>query len=122
MHPGSLLRSLPTLTGVTKATPASLPESLVLPLAHTGAILLLQPRMNSVIIYVAPAQGFLKCIQSALPLAQVSTDLHYWLWESDKGSLTLKQIAKLASHDIHPGTHVYTHTQRLLPSRQNLCS
>lgn len=113
---------MPTLMGVTEAAPTSPPESLVLPLAHTGAILLLQPRINGVIIYLAPVRGFLKCIQSALHLAQVSTELHYWLWEPDKGSLTLYQIAKLASHDIHPGTHVNMRTQPLLPSRQILCS
>ena len=111
---------MPTLTGVTKAALSSPPESLVLRLAHTRAILLLQPRINSVIIYLAPVQGFLKCIQSALHLAQVSRELHYWLWESDKGRLTLFQIAELTSHDVHPGTLVHTHTQPLLPSRQTL--
>lgn len=38
-----------------------------LPLAQRGGVLPLHLRINSVIIYLAPVQGFLKCICGALP-------------------------------------------------------
>lgn len=101
------------LTDVHKAAPSSQPESLALPLARTGGILLLQPRINSAITYLAAVQGFLKCNQSALHLAQVSTELHYWLCESDKVNLTPYQLAKPTSPDFHPSTRAcptHSHT------------
>ena len=63
VYPGSLRSAL---TEQHNAAPASQPESLTLPLACTGGILPLHPRMSSMIIYLAPDQGFLKCTQSAL--------------------------------------------------------
>lgn len=69
--------------GCEQSSPISQPKSLALPLAHSRGVLLLHPRINSVIIYLAPAQGFLTCAWS------ISVSRRYTMGHPDSDSLAL---------------------------------